>query len=398
MDLIEYEGKRLLARWGVPVPEGRLASTPEEAAAAAEALAGSRGRGARVAVKAQVRAGGRGKAGGVKIAGSPSEAAGAASAILGMRIKDSAVEQVLVEKALDIEAEYYAAVTLDRAARKALFMVSSRGGMDIEEVAASEPEALVRVHVDPLLGLADWQVRRLVFESGLDPRARKGAMSLLQRLYALYAEAEATLVEVNPMVLVPGDDGGGSVAALDAKVSLDDSALFRHRDLVEGIGDTSADPLERKARARGLNFLKLDGDVGVIGNGAGLVMSTLDLIAQAGGRAANFLDVGGGAGVETLSNALDIILSGGGVRSVVVNIFGGITRCDLVARGIADAVARLDMGVPIVVRLDGTNAEQGRQILAGANHPMIRTAATMLEAAQLGVGGRVDGEEMRSKT
>lgn len=381
MDLIEFEGKQLLARWGVPVPEGRLASTPEEAAAAAEAVAPPGLTAGRVAVKAQVRAGGRGKAGGVKLAGSPSEAAAAAASILGMQIKGSAVEQVLVEQALDIEDEYYAAVTLDRAARAGLFMVSSRGGMDIEEVAASEPEALARVHVDPLLGLAAYQVRRLVFEAGLAPSARKGALALLPRLYALYVETDASLVEVNPMVLT----AGGEVVALDAKVSLDDSALYRHPDLAGGAADASADPVEREARSRGLNFLKLDGDVGVIGNGAGLVMSTLDLIEQAGGRAANFLDVGGGAGVESLSNALEVILSGGDVRSVVVNIFGGITRCDLVAEGIANAVARLDVGVPIVVRLDGTNAEQGRRILAGANHPMIRTAATMVEAAQLGV-------------
>ncbi|MGH2722437.1 MAG: ADP-forming succinate--CoA ligase subunit beta [Actinomycetota bacterium] len=376
MDLIEYEGKQLMARWGIPVPQGRLASTPAEAAAAADALGG------RVVVKAQVRAGGRGKAGGVKVVGSPREAEAAARDILAMRIKGHAVEKVLVEEALGIEAEYYAAVTLDRGARAALFMVSSRGGMDIEEVAATDPDALARVHVDPLLGLAPYQVRSLVFGAGLDPRARKGATVLLERIYALYAEADATLVEVNPLVLTTD----GRVLALDAKVSIDDSALYRHPDLAARAGDGTTDPTEREARARGLNFLKLDGDIGVIGNGAGLVMSTLDLIDQAGGRAANFLDVGGGAGVESLSNALEVILSAGDVRSVVVNIFGGITRCDLVAEGIADAVARLDVGVPIVVRLDGTNAEQGRQILAGAKHPMIKTAATMLEAARLGVG------------
>jgi succinyl-CoA synthetase beta subunit len=376
MDLIEYEGKQLMARWGMPVPEGRLASTPAEAAAAADALGG------RAVVKAQVRAGGRGKAGGVKVVGSSDEAATAASAILAMEIKGHRVEQVLVEEALDIEAEYYAAVTLDRGARAALFMVSSRGGMDIEEVALADPDALARVHVDPLLGLTPYQVRSLVFGAGLDPRARKGVAALLERIYSLYLEADATLVEVNPMVLT----SDGRVVALDAKVSIDDSALYRHPDLAAEAADATSDPTEREARARGLNFLKLDGDVGVIGNGAGLVMSTLDLIDQAGGRAANFLDVGGGAGVESLSNALEVILSAGDVRSVVVNIFGGITRCDLVAEGIANAVARLDVGVPIVVRLDGTNAEEGRRILAGAQHPMIRTAATMLEAAQLGVG------------
>jgi succinyl-CoA synthetase beta subunit len=376
MDLIEYEGKQLMARWGMPVPAGRLASTPAEAAAAAEALGG------RAVVKAQVRAGGRGKAGGVRVVGSPAEAEAAAEEILAMRIKGHAVAQVLVEEALGIQAEYYAAVTLDRGARAALFMVSSRGGMDIEEVAATDPGALARVHVDPLLGLAPYQARSLVFGAGLDPRARAGASALLEKIYALYTEADATLVEVNPMVLTTD----GRVVALDAKVSIDDSAMYRHPDLASMAADATADPVEREARARGLNFLKLDGDIGVIGNGAGLVMSTLDLIQAAGGRAANFLDVGGGAGVESLSNALEVILSAGDVRSVVVNIFGGITRCDLVAEGIANAVARLDVGVPIVVRLDGTNAEQGRQILAGAKHPMIKTAATMLEAARLGVG------------
>jgi succinyl-CoA synthetase beta subunit len=375
MDLFEFQGKELFARWGIPIPEGMVASSAEEAAKAAESLGGS------VVVKAQVQVGGRGKAGGIKLAGGPNAAFEAASAIIGIDIKGHVVERVLVERASEVKAEYYASVLLDRSAKKYLFLVSSKGGMDIEEVAATEPEAIARVHVDPLLGLNDFQVRQLVFNSGLDPGARKGAMALLPKLFKMFIEADATLVEVNPMILV----ASGEVIALDAKVSLDDSALFRHREFESLREVVATDPQERMAKERGLNFIKLDGDVGIIGNGAGLVMSTLDVVDQAGGRAANFLDVGGGAGAELLSKSLEVILSDGGVRSVLINIFGGITRCDLVAEGVVDALGRLEVTVPIVVRLDGTNAEEGRRILAEAKHDKIVPASTMLEAAKRAV-------------
>lgn len=375
MDLFEYQGKELFRRWGVPVPEGRVARTPEEAAEEAVSLGG------RVVVKAQVLTGGRGKAGGIRLADDAEAAGKAAAAILGMDIRGHRVERVLVERASEIRAEYYAAVTLDRAAKKHLFMVSSKGGVDIEEVAAAEPEAIARVHVDPLLGLQAFQVNQLVFLSGLDPEARKGAQPLLAKMYRLFVEADATLVEVNPLILTKA----GDVIALDSKVSLDDSAFFRHPEFEELREVLAADPQERMAKERGLNFIKLEGEIGIVGNGAGLVMSTLDLVAQAGGRAANFLDVGGGAGEELLSNALEVVLSDRSLGSVLVNIFGGITRCDLVAKGIVDALGRLDVRAPVIVRLDGTNAEEGRQILAEANHPKVVPAATMSEAARKAV-------------
>ncbi len=384
MDLLEFQGKELFARWGVPVPEGRVATTPEEAASAARAFGG------RVVVKAQVRVGGRGKAGGIKVAEDPSGAHRAAAGMLGTDLRGERVNQVLVEPACDIEAEYYAAVTLDRTARAAAFMVSSKGGVDIEEVASAEPvdieevasaepEAIARVAVDPLLGLADFQVRTLVYGAGLGRHAQAG--DLLARLYRLFIGADASLVEVNPLVLT----ATGELLALDSKVSLDDSALFRHPEL-DGYRETSAeDAQEVLARLRGLNYIKLDGFVGVIGNGAGLVMATLDLVDQAGGRAANFLDVGGGAGAQVLFDALEVVLSDPRVRSVLINVFGGITRCDLVARGIVEALDALAVEAPIVVRLDGTNAEQGRAILARAKHPKMIAAPTMVEAAHQAV-------------
>lgn len=371
MDLFEFQGKELFARWAIPIPEGKLATTPDEAASCATALGG------KVVVKAQVQVGGRGKAGGIKLVDGPDQARQAAESILGMDIKGHIVERVLIEKASDIEDEYYASILLDRAAKKYLLMVSSKGGMDIEEVATTEPDALAKVHVDPLLGLQSFQVNQLVFGSGIDAKARSGAAEIIRRMFALFVEADATLVEINPMILT----GQGDVLALDSKVSLDDSALFRHPDFEELREVVATDPQERMAKERDLNFIKLDGDVGIIGNGAGLVMATLDVVDQAGGRAANFLDVGGGAGEDDLSNALEVVLSDTNLGSVLVNIFGGITRCDLVAKGIVDAVGRLDVKVPIVVRLDGTNAEEGRRILSVASHPKIVPAETMSEAA-----------------
>jgi succinyl-CoA synthetase beta subunit len=375
MDLFEFQGKELFDRWGIAVPEGRVASTPQEAHKAAESLGG------RVVVKAQVQVGGRGKAGGIKVVEDPQTAEEAAAAILGMEIKGHVVERVLVERASEITSEYYASLMLDRSQKKHLFMVSSKGGIDIEEVTAGDPEAIAKVLIDPLLGLQPFQVNRLIFDSGIQEGAHKGARDLFTNMYRLFIEADASLVEVNPVVLT----AAGDVLALDAKVSLDDSALFRHPSF-EGLREVVAtDPQERMASERDLNFIKLEGDVGIIGNGAGLVMSTLDVVDQAGGKPANFLDVGGGATSDILSGALEVILSDASVRSVLINIFGGITRCDLVAQGIVDALGRFDVAVPIVVRLDGTNAEEGRQILSDAHHPKVINAATMIEAARKAV-------------
>ncbi|MDQ3940356.1 MAG: ADP-forming succinate--CoA ligase subunit beta [Actinomycetota bacterium] len=375
MDLFEYQGKELLRRFEVPVPEGRVASTPEEAADAAKGLGG------RVVVKAQVQVGGRGKAGGIKLADSPDQARDVASQILGMDIKGHTVKRVLVERAGDIKAEYYCSFLLDRSERKFLGMMSAKGGMDIEEVAVSDPDAIARVHIDPLLGMSDFHARALVYGARIDPEARKEAIAVLPRLYQAFVELDASLIEVNPLILT----GDGRVVALDAKVSVDDSAAFRHPNFEELKAHHEIPEQERFAKERGLNFIKLEGDVGIIGNGAGLVMSTLDVVKAAGGDPANFLDVGGGAGAELLASAIEVITSNPEVKSVLVNIFGGITRCDLVAEGILAALERLDVKVPIVVRLDGTNAEQGRKMLADAPHPMLISSETMLDAAEKAV-------------
>jgi succinyl-CoA synthetase beta subunit len=375
MDLFEFQGKELLRRFEVPVPEGRVARTPEEAAEA------TRGLGGRVVVKAQVQVGGRGKAGGIKLASSPEDASQVASQILGMDIKGHVVKRVLVERAGDIKAEYYCSFMLDRSERKFLGMMSAKGGIDIEEVAETDPEAIARVHIDPLLGISDFHARKLVYGANVDAAARKEAVDLLPKLYRAFVEIDASLVEINPLVLT----GEGRVMALDAKVSLDDSAAYRHQIFDELKAAHEVPEQERLAKEKGLNFIKLEGDIGIIGNGAGLVMSTLDVVKAAGGEPANFLDVGGGAGADVLSAGLEVITSNPEVRSVLVNIFGGITRCDLVAEGIIDALSRLDMKVPVVVRLDGTNAERGRKMLAEAPHPMLTTADTMLGAAEKAV-------------
>ncbi|MEA2476932.1 MAG: succinyl-CoA synthetase beta subunit [Actinomycetota bacterium] len=375
MDLFEFQGKELLRKFGVPVPEGRVAATPEEAAEAATGLGG------RVVVKAQVQVGGRGKAGGIKLATSPDEARDLAGQILGMDIKGHTVKRVLVERAGDIKSEYYCSFLLDRSRRDFLGMMSAQGGVEIEEVAETDPDAIARVHIDPLLGMSDFHARDLVFGAKLDPEARPEAIALLPKLYRAFVELDASLIEVNPLVLT----GDGRVVALDAKVSVDDSAAYRHPNFDELKAVHEVPEQERIAKEKGLNFIKLDGDVGIIGNGAGLVMSTLDVVKAAGGEPANFLDVGGGAGADVLSTALEVITSNPEVKSVLINIFGGITRGDLVAEGIIDALARLDVKVPIVVRLDGTNAEQGRKMLADAPHPMLVSEETMLGAAQRAV-------------
>ncbi len=381
MDLFEYQGKELLRKFEVPVPEGRVATTPEEAGHAAKGLGG------RVVIKAQVLVGGRGKAGGIQLASSPEEARDKAAQIIGMDIKSPQdpkphrVKRVLVERAGDLRAEYYCSFLLDRSARRFAGIMSAKGGVNIEEVAEQDPQAIAKVQIDPLLGMSGFHARQLVYGAKIDSEARKEALAILPKLYRAFVELDASLIEVNPLVLT----GEGRVMALDAKVSLDDSAAFRHPFFDELKHAHEIPEQERLAKEKGLNFIKLDGDVGIIGNGAGLVMSTLDVVKDAGGEPANFLDVGGGAGAELLSSALEVITSNTEVKSVLINIFGGITRCDLVAEGIIDALGRLDVKIPIVVRLDGTNAEQGRKMLADAPHPMLKSADTMLGAAEKAV-------------
>lgn len=358
------------------MPEGHVASTPEAAAGAARAM------GPVVAVKAQVRIGGRGKAGGVKVVSSPEDAEKAAEAILALTIKGYPVLEVLVEAGVDIASESYFSILLDRTTKTHLAIASSKGGMDIEAVAAETPDAITRVFVDPLIGLQTFQVNKILAGLGIPAASRRQGADVVRRLYRLYTEAEATLVEVNPLIVT----GSGDVMALDSKVSLDDSALFRHPELAVYAAHKGSDSQESKAVEQGLsNYVALDGDVGIIGNGAGLVMSTLDLVDQVGGKAANFLDVGGGADAKVLSSALQLILADGRAKSVLVNIFGGITRCDLVAEGVVDALGAVEVKVPIVVRLAGTNAEAGRRILSEAGHPMLVPVETMLEGAEKAV-------------
>jgi succinyl-CoA synthetase beta subunit len=373
MDLFEHQAKELFARHGVAVPRGRVAWSPEEAEAVAAELGGT------VVVKAQVQIGGRGKAGGIQLARDPAEARTQAERIIGMDIRGHTVRRVLVEEASDIANEYYLAILHDRASKGFLAMASAEGGMDIEEVAATKPEAIVRVGVNPLIGLRPYHVNQLLYGAGFPPETHRGAAELITRLYQVLTAEDAMLVEVNPLAVT----GDGQVRALDGKVSLDDSSLYRHPELEEMRDTFAVDPQEQAAKEKGLNYIKLDGWIGIIGNGAGLVMSTLDVVAQAGGKAANFLDVGGGASAETMADGLEVILSDDKVRSVFVNIFGGITRGDLVARGILDALERLGdkVKVPLVVRLDGTNAEEGRRLLAESPSDKVVPAATMLEAA-----------------
>ncbi|MGH2756106.1 MAG: ADP-forming succinate--CoA ligase subunit beta [Actinomycetota bacterium] len=377
MDLFEYQGKELLRKYDVPVPEGRVAKTPEEAFEAAKFLGG------RVVVKAQVLVGGRGKQGGVKLVASPEEARTAAEEIFEITFTDQEgrgaqpATRLLVERAGELKAEYYCSLLVDRTKRKYLGIMSSEGGMDIEEVNRSHPDKIAKVSIDPLLGMSEFHARKLVFGGNIDGPARKGALAILPKLYDAFVDLDASQIEINPLVLTADD----KVMALDAKVILDDSAAFRHPFYDELKAAIPIPEQERAAKEKGLNLIKLDGDIGVIGNGAGLVMSTLDVVKDAGGDPANFLDVGGGANAEVLSNALQIITDNPDVKSVLINIFGGITRCDLVAEGILDALGRLDVKVPIVVRLDGTNAEQGRKMLADAPHPKMVPAETMLGAA-----------------
>jgi succinyl-CoA synthetase beta subunit len=375
VDLFEYQGKQFFARYGIPVSPGEAVETVDDAVAAAGRL------GYPVVVKAQVQVGGRGKAGGIKLAGSTDEAREHASAILGMDIKGHVVRTLWIERASDIEAEYYASFTLDRSAKMHLGMLSAKGGVDIEEVAATDPDAIARIHVDPADGLSEEAARRWVEAAALDPRATEGAVAILRSLYTAYTEGDADLVEINPLILTPE----GSVHALDAKVTLDENAAFRHEEWAEYEATQVMDERERMAREKGLNYIGLDGTVGIIGNGAGLVMATLDVVSQVGGTAANFLDVGGGAGADLLANAIEVINADQNVRAIFINIFGGITRCDEVATGIVEAVERVDLASPLVVRLDGTNAEEGRRILADNASDHVLTEPTMLAAARRAV-------------
>ncbi len=372
MDLLEYQGKQVFARHGVPVPAGRPASTVEEALAAADEI------GYPCVVKAQVQIGGRGKAGGIKLAADRDQAREHAGAILGMDIRGLTVHEVWIEGASEIASEYYASVIFDRSAKAPLIMLSTKGGMDIEAVADEDPGAIARLHVDPLLGYQEFYGRRLAFEAGVDHDVVRAIGGLLAKLYEVFTEEDATLVEVNPVIVTPGRE----VKVLDAKVTLDDNALFRHPENAS-LRDLSAeDPQERMAKERGLTYVKLDGDIGILGNGAGLVMSTLDVVAQAGGKPANFLDAGGGSKAEAITGAVEVILSDPKVKAVLFNIFGGITRCDEVARGLIEAFAQIDPQVPFVVRLDGTNDQLGRELLAEASLPNVHTETTMDGAAE----------------
>lgn len=376
LDLHEYQGKELFRRYGIPVSEGVLATSPAEARAAAEELGGP------VVVKAQVLIGGRGKAGGIKLASSPDEAEARAGEILGMDISGHTVQKLWIERASDIAREYYLSLTFDRSAKQPLFMFTTQGGIDIEEVAATSPDALVKLHVDPLEGCHPWHARRLVYAAGVeDPGEQKQIAAIVGKLYDAFVGADAMLCEINPLIVTPE----GEVRALDSKFTVDDNALFRHPDIAEMRDVAGSDPLEVLAREKGVTYVKLDGEVGVLGNGAGLTMASVDVVTFAGGRPANFCDLGGGGDAQGVVDALEVITRDEQVRSIFFNIFGGITRCDEVARGILQAVGQMGLDLPIVVRLDGTNAEEGRRILAEASLENLHPEATMLEGARRAV-------------
>jgi succinyl-CoA synthetase beta subunit len=378
LDLLEYQGKQLFARHGVPVPEGRVADTVDAAVEAAEEI------GYPCVIKAQVQIGGRGKAGGIKVAQDRVEAEEHASAILGMDIRGPhgegpfTVHQVWVEKASEIEAEYYASIILDRSAKKLLAMLSTMGGMNVEEIAEKDPDALVRRHVEPHEGFGDPQAAALAADAGVAEDARDKTSAMLVQLYNAFNESDATLIEVNPLVVTKDRE----VVALDSKVTIDNSALFRHEDLADLEEGFIEDPQERMAKEKGLTYVKLDGDIGILGNGAGLCMSTLDVVAQAGGSPANFLDAGGGSKADAIVDALEVITSDPKVVAILFNIFGGITRGDEIAKGIIEAFGRIEIKAPLVVRLDGTNSDEGLGLLADADLPNLHVEKTMLGAAE----------------
>jgi len=377
VDLFEYQGKQYFAKFGIPVSAGDVAHTVNESIDIAERV------GYPVVVKAQVQVGGRGKAGGIKLANDKDEVRTHAGNIIGMNIKGHVVKRVWVERASDIAEEYYASFTLDRAAKQHLLMLSAQGGVDIEEVAAKDPSAIVKLHINPVVGLDEATAKKAAIVAKIPSKAQDGVASILVKLYDCFVKGDCDLAEINPLILKPS----GEVHALDAKVSLDANASFRHPEWEAFAATQELDEREQLAREKGLQYIGLDGSVGIIANGAGLAMSTLDVVNQVGGKAANFLDIGGGANAELMTAALEVINFDTNVRSIFVNIFGGITRGDEVAKGIVEAMRRVQLRAPIVIRLDGTNAEQGRQILADAGIPAdkLMSKPTMLDAARTAV-------------
>ncbi|MET0729003.1 MAG: ADP-forming succinate--CoA ligase subunit beta [Acidimicrobiales bacterium] len=375
MDLYEYQGKQFFASYGIPVSPGDAATTVDEAVAVAERI------GYPVVVKAQVQVGGRGKAGGIKLADDAEETRTHASNILGMDIKGHTVETVWVERASDIAEEYYASFTLDRSAKKHLGMLSAQGGVEIEAVAETDPDAIAKIWIDPVDGLTPEACRVWVQAAKLNPDATDGAVDILLKLYTAYTDGDADLAEINPLILKPT----GEVHALDAKVTLDGSSVFRHPEYAQYEATQVRDEREQAAHDKGLQYVGLDGFVGVIANGAGLAMSTVDIVNQVGGKPANFLDIGGGANADVMAGALEVINNDPDVRSIFINIFGGITKGDEVANGIVNAIGRVDIDVPIVIRLDGTNADEGRAILAAHLSDTVQMAPTMVEAAETAV-------------
>jgi succinyl-CoA synthetase beta subunit len=375
MDLLEYQGKQFFASYGIPVSDGAATQDVDEAVAIADRV------GYPVVVKAQVHTGGRGKAGGVKLAANADEAREHASNILGLDIKGHIVKTIWVEKASDIAEEYYASFTLDRSAKKYLGMLSAQGGVEIETVAEENPDAIARIHVNPADGLSEADCREWVLAARLNPRATEGAIDILMKLFTAYVQGDADLVEINPLILKPT----GEVHALDAKVSLDSNALYEHPDYAQYDATQPRDEREEAAHEKGLQYVGLEGTVGVIANGAGLAMSTVDVVNQVGGKPANFLDVGGGANADMFAGALDVINNDPSVKSIFINIFGGITRGEEVANGILEALERVRIDSPIVIRLDGTNADEGRAILAPRLNEKLMMEPTMLDAARRAV-------------
>ncbi len=375
MDLFEYQGKQFFASFGIPVSDGGVATTVDEAVDIAERV------GYPVVVKAQVQVGGRGKAGGIKLAASADEVRTHAGNILGMDIKGHTVEILWIEKASDIAEEYYASFTLDRSAKKHLGMLSAEGGVEIEAVAESNPDAIAKIWIDPVDGLTEAQAREWVAAAKLNPDATEGAVDILLKLYTAYVDGDADLVEINPLIFTPD----GRVHALDAKVTLDGNSVFRHPEYEQYDATQVRDERETEAHSKGLQYVGLEGSVGVIANGAGLAMSTVDIVNQVGGQPANFLDIGGGANADVMANALEVITNDPNVRSIFINIFGGITKGEEVANGIVTAMGRVNIEVPIVVRLDGTNAEEGRAILEPHLSDALVMEPTMLAAAEKAV-------------
>jgi succinyl-CoA synthetase beta subunit len=382
VDLFEYQGKQYFARYDIPVSPGGPADTVDEAVTEANQA------GYPVVVKAQVQVGGRGKAGGIKLADTEAEVREHAGNILGMDIKGHVVKRVWVEHASDIDEEYYVSFTLDRGEKKHLMMLSAEGGVEIEAVAETNPDAIVKLHIDPVDGLDEATARQACVDAELPERALDGAADILVKLYRCYTEGDCDLAEVNPLILKPtGPDGINVVHALDAKVTLDGNAEFRHPEWEAFSATEVLDEREQMAKEKGLQYIGLDGTVGIIANGAGLAMSTLDVVNQVGGTAANFLDIGGGANADVMAGALEVINFDENVASIFINIFGGITRGEEVAKGIVEALGRVDLRAPIVIRLDGTNAQEGRQILVDAGVPeeQLRSEPTMLDAAKAAV-------------